>query len=82
MKMTERDLKDGTEFHFDNERWCEQNDSDHISDGFITCGNGHFSKGLFLIFFNGKCIHSSKTFKSAQKRLDKLMSDWNCEFKN
>jgi ectoine hydroxylase-related dioxygenase (phytanoyl-CoA dioxygenase family) len=73
----EKQLKNKQTFHFDNEKWCEQN----LSDRFI---GGHIQWNLmfgFSIFFNGACIHTSKTFKSSKKRLDKLMSDWNCEFK-
>lgn len=72
-------LKGGQDFHFDNEQWCEENQSDDIRSGWVTW-NDRFSN--FAIFFNGKCIHTSKTFLTLQKRLDKLMNDWNCEFKD
>ena len=75
--MTQVELKNGNEFHFDNEQWCEENFSDDLRCGWITW-NETFN--TFAIFFNGACIHSSKTFGSAKKRLEKLMSDWNCEF--
>lgn len=77
--MTKKELKNGQDFHFDNEKWCEQNLSDDLRDGWITW-NDRFQN--FAIHFNGACIHTSKTFNSAKKRLEKLMSDWNCEFKS
>lgn len=75
--MTPQQLKNGQDFHFDNENWCESNLSNDIRAGWIA-----FSKSLdkFVIFFNGTCIHSSKGFNSAKKRLEKLMKDWNCQF--
>ena len=76
--MTQTELKNGQDFHFDNEQWCEQNLSDDLRGGWITW-NDRFN--WFSIHFNGTCIHTSKTFNSAKKRLEKLMNDWNCEFK-
>jgi len=73
----EKELKNGQDFTFDNEKWCEENFTDDIRSGLITW-NDRFNN--FAIHFNGACVHVSKTFKSAKKRLDKLMSDWNCEF--
>lgn len=34
----------------------------------------------FVIWFNGRLIHSSKTFKSLQNRFDKLKEDWGLTF--
>ena len=75
--MTQTELKNGINFHFNNERWCEENESDDIRGGSI-CFNNNFT--LFAIHFNGKCIHTSKTFNSSKQRLEKLMGDWECEF--
>ena len=66
--MNEKDLKNGQDFHFENEE---------LECGSITW-NDRFKN--FAIEFNGKCIHTSKTFKTAEKRLEKLMSEFNCEF--
>lgn len=75
--MTQAQLKQGQHLFFDNEQWCEDNLSDDIRCGFITF---HQRFQLFAIHFNGTCIHTSRTFSSAKKRLNKLMGDWNCEF--
>jgi len=75
--MTQTELKKGQIFRFDNEQWCGQNLSDDVRDGWINWDNRF---NLFVIFFNGACIHTSKTFNTAKKRLEKLMRDWNCEF--
>ena len=72
----EKQLKSGTILDFDNSLWCELNQSEDIMFGHIQWDNTFG----FGIFFNGKCIHSSKTFKSMNNRLIKLMDKWRCEF--
>ena len=76
--MTQLELKNGTIFDFDNEKWCEENMSDELMGGHVQFDNRF---NLFGIFFNGKCIHTSKTFTSSKNRLEKLMSKWNCDLK-
>lgn len=76
--LTQDKLKNGQDFHFDNEKWCEQNLSDDLSEGWIEWNNRF---GKFLIHFNGTLIHTSNTFNSAKKTLEKLMSIRECEFK-
>ena len=75
--MTQTELKNGQTFEFDNEQWCERMQNDDLRSGWA-----HFDKrmGWFCIFFNAKCIHTSKTFKSFENRLNKLFFDWNLEF--
>jgi len=75
--MTQVELKNGNDFHFHNEQWCEENLSDDLRCGWITWET---TLNKFAIFFNGACIHTSTTFGSAKKRVEKLMNDWNCEF--
>ena len=75
--IKQAELKNGKDFEFNNEQWCEMNESDDFRGGWITW-NDKFN--LFSINFNGACIHCSKTFNSVKKRLEKLMNDWNCEF--
>ena len=75
--MTQKELKEGIQFEFSNENWCEQNLSDDLRCGTIEF-NARFN--WFSIFFNGTCVHTSNTFKSAENRLIKLMDKWNCEF--
>lgn len=77
--MTQKELKNGQDFEFDNEQWCEASLSDDLRRGRITWSD-RFQH--FAIHFNGTCIHTSKTFEPAKKRLEKLMNDWNCEFNN
>ena len=77
--MIQSELKNGINFHFDNERWCEENESDDVRGGSIAF-NDRFR--IFTIHFNGSCIHTSRTFNSTKKRLEKLMNDWNCNFIN
>lgn len=75
--MTQQELKNGTNFFFNNEEWCERMQDEDFRGGWVTFDtmiNG------FAIFFNGSCIHTSKTFSSTQKRLEKLMDKWNCNF--
>ena len=75
--MTQKELLNGKEFHFNNEQWCEDNLSDDVRGGFI-----HFNDrfNVFAIHFNGKCIQAVKTFQPAKKRLEKLFKVWNLQF--
>lgn len=75
--MNEKDLKNGIDFNFDNEQWCEENNSDDLRCGWVTW-NDRFNN--FSIHFNGECVHTSKTFKATETRLKKLMEKWNCQF--
>lgn len=78
--MTKQELLNGEKFFFNNELHQIEIEDDDIRqakvwhDGNDSClpswGHG------FKIFFNGKLIHSSKTFKSLEKRLNKLINDW------
>ena len=75
--MNKKDLIEGVEFEFDNERFCEETFSDDL-----RCGSVGFNErlGLFNIFFNGVCVHTSKTFKSCKNKLDKLFNEFNLSF--
>ena len=77
MKHLKKSLLDGKIFDFDNEKFCIENESDDLSSGYIGFNRGHFT-----IWFNGKCIALFKTWSATEKRLKKLMSDWNLEFIN
>jgi hypothetical protein len=74
--MTQKELIEGKVFHFSNESFCEENLIDDVRAGFISFDN----RFKFSIHFNGACIHISKTFKSAEKRLETLMLKWHCNF--
>ena len=73
LELNEKDLRQGNQLNFNNEDWCERTQSDDFRGGWIE-----FSDRLnkFGIFFNGACIHTSKTIKSAEKRLNELMIKW------
>jgi hypothetical protein len=76
VELTEKELRNGTEFFFNNDVHQMNIGDDDIRqakvwfDGSVSWATG------FKIFFNGELIHSSKTFKSMKKRLDKLVADW------
>lgn len=36
-------------------------------------------RNTWLIWFNGSIVHSSKTWISSKKKLDKLIDDWHLE---
>ena len=76
-EFTEKALKDGKDFAFDNLAWCEENESDDIVGGYIYFNDRHCR---FFIMFNGKCIYSSKGFLPAKNRLLSLMVKWHCLF--
>jgi hypothetical protein len=77
MKTTnlKNDLLKGIRFELSNEQFQEAIKNDDIRSTEIW-----FDKGTipgFKIWFNGKTIHISKTFASFEKRLNKLINDWN-----
>ncbi len=78
--MTLQELKSGESFFFNNELWCLSNESDDLRQAevvFKTDGPS-WSRG-FRLWFNGKLLHTSKTFKSLETRLNKLRFKWNLE---
>lgn len=81
MEFTQQLLKDGKCFHFDNEQHCIDNNEDDFRGAHIWFNQEgpSWSHG-FKIMFNGKLIHSSKTFKSLQKRFDLLKNRWFLQF--
>lgn len=79
--MTKQELLNGEEFFFHNDEWCIENDSDDLRQARIThdgedSGMPSWAQG-FKIQFNGTLLHSCKTFKSLENRLDKLEDKWN-----
>lgn len=81
--MTQLELKKGTRFLFDNERHQTS-----IGKDDIRCAEVFFEESKtqswvtgFKIMFNGALIHSSKTFWPLKKRLDRLVNDWELDFK-
>ena len=78
MKLQE--LKSGESFFFNNELWCEGNESDDFRQAkvYFKDHGPLWSRGFYL-WFNGALLHTSKTFKSLENRLSKLVLKWNLE---
>lgn len=71
-KEFENALKAGGKFIFDNEIFQNEIKKDDIRSAEV-----YFNGTKFFVWFNGKLIHSSKTFKSLSRRLNLLKLDWN-----
>ena len=78
--MTLQELKSGESFFFNNELWCESNESDDVRQATVLLNNSvpNWAHG-FQLWFNGELLHSCKTFQSLKNRLDKLVLKWNLE---
>ena len=72
--MNKKDLMNGIEFFFNNEDYQISIQNDDIRQATITY---NWLLNCFIIWFNGKIIHSTKSFNSMKKRLEKLINDWN-----
>lgn len=62
--ISEKELRHGSIYEFST------------PDGNRTAEVDFSEQGYFRIWFNGEFIHTSKTFKSLQKRLVLLASTW------
>lgn len=79
--MTQKELKSGKRFIFSNEKYQTSTQNDDIRTAEVyweEIPNHSWATG-FKIFFNGSLIHSSKTFKSCQNKLNSLIKTWNLE---
>lgn len=76
--MTQKELKEGKKFFFTNERHQELIGGDDIR-GATVLFHKPWNIPSFTIWFNGAIIHSSKTFKSCENRLNKLIEKWHLE---
>jgi len=74
-----QELKNGNTVLFSNEehQLSIREDNIRIARVEFEQDNSNDWANGFKIWFNGKLIHSSKTFKSLQNRLDKLIDKWN-----
>ena len=81
--MTKNDLLNGKRFMLDNEEYQAMIENDDIRSAEIYHEDPPGSSWAtgFKIWFNGKLIHSSKTFPAFKKRLEKLIYDWNLKYK-
>ncbi len=82
--MTQKELKSGESFFFNNELWCQENEITDSGDDFRQANiyfkdHGPLWARGFYLWFNGTLLHTSKTFKSLESRLDKLTLKWNLE---
>lgn len=79
-EITEQSLKNGTIFHLDNQKHQEKIGGDDIRSAEVSFDDSdeNWAKG-FKIWFNGKLIHTSKTFKSLQNKLNELCDNWKLE---
>ena len=81
MKHLKKIILNGKIIDFDNEKFCNENMTDDLMSGYIGY-RGRPRNGFFIIWFNGKCIALFKSWSATEKRLTKLMSDWNLEIAN
>ena len=76
--LTEKALKEGKAFVFDNEEFQTAIKNDDIRSAEVSFHKAeHGFPDRFHVWFNGKLIHSAKTFKATQKRLNVLIDKWN-----
>lgn len=78
--MTEKELRSGKVFTYSNEDYQLSINSDDIREAEVSFKDST-SGNRFNIVFNGKLIHSSKTFSSLMNRFEKLKDKWNLELK-
>lgn len=72
-------LKQGFVITLTNENFQAITGDDDIRFAEIMQRQNHSWANGFIIHFNGKTIHTSKTFNSFEKRLNKLIATWNLE---
>ena len=80
-EITKQDLTNGEQFTFSNEAHQIRNGSDDIREAtvmFREHDKQSWATG-FKIEFNGKLVHSSKTFPPMIKKLQKLVNEWHLE---
>ena len=79
MKNLKKQLKEGKIIHFDNENFCSENNlsENYFRDGSIEIREC-WGRLEFITWFNGVINHSSKTWKSSEKNMNRLFSKWNC----
>ena len=74
MKNLQSRLKQGETLFFDNELFCQENESDDF-----RCAECVFSSNGFKMSFNGG-FYSYKTFNAFQNKLNQLTNDFNLTF--
>jgi hypothetical protein len=79
MENLKNRLKEGFVITLTNESFQERIGDDDVRFAEIRQRQNHSWANGFIIEFNGKNIHHSKTFNSFEKRLNKLIEKWNLE---
>lgn len=77
--MTQAELLFGNQFLYSNEAYQISIENDDIRSArvFYEENKRHTWATGYKIEFNGKLIHSSKTFPSMMRRLNTLIAKWN-----
>lgn len=77
--MTQRKLKDGEVFKFDNEEFQTsiQGDDIRCATVWLDKNKRQAWQNGFKIHFNGVLIHTCKGFQSLEHRLNRLIEKWN-----
>jgi hypothetical protein len=80
VEFTQKELKKGNEFFFNNEEFQESIGEDDIREARVEFDDNFqsWAKG-FKIWFNGMLVHHSKTFSSMERKLNELKETWNLE---
>ena len=73
-------LKSGEEIILSNENFQSRIGEDDVRMAYLEFRDDVPTWAIgFNILFNGKLLHTSKTFKSFENRLKKLIQKWNLE---
>lgn len=75
MELTEKNLKQGTAFVYRTPPTME--DYRECTIEYFVSGSG---ANKFAIWFNGSLLHTSKTYRSAIKKLDEIKYRWELIF--
>ncbi len=79
MNNLKQQLEQGLIAHFDNEQWCEDFESDDFRGGRVEFRRFFGVNKEFAIWFNGTIVHSCKTFKSCERKLNELFDRFGCK---
>jgi hypothetical protein len=81
-ELTEKALREGKTFVFDNEKHQISIEGDDLRAAEVKfrepTGQWNWASE-FHLWFNGELIHTCKTFKSVNNRLNKLIEKWHLE---
>lgn len=69
MQKIEKQLRSGNSIEFESD--------DHMLEATFDSSNGW--RGGFKIWFNGTYVHTSKTYKSFERKLNQLVRDYSLQ---